>query len=186
MKTLVFLLEERSAEEMLKVILPKILPADITPLFIAFEGKSDLERNVERKIRCWRQPDSCFVVMRDQDSGDCRQIKSQLVQKCANAGRSDSLVRIACHELESFYLGDLAAVEQTYGLRLPSQRSRKYRTPDALTNAADELKKITKSEYQKIDGARRIAEHLALDGSNCSHSFNALLSGIRRVAAKMQ
>ena len=186
MKTLVFLLEEKSAEEMLKVILPKILPEDVLPLFIAFEGKSDLERNVERKIRCWRQPDSCFVVMRDQDSGDCRQIKSQLVQKCSDAGRGDALVRIACHELESFYLGDLAAVEQAYGLHLPSQRSRKYRTPDALTNAADELKKITQSKYQKIDGSRRIAEHLALDGSNCSHSFNVLLSGIRRVVAKMQ
>lgn len=183
MKTLVFLLEELSAAEMLKVILPGILPDNVQLRFITFEGKSDLERNVERRIRNWCQPDSCFIVMRDQDSGDCRKIKAQLVQKCVNTGKRDVLVRIACHELESFYLGDLAAVEQAYGIRLPSQKTSKYRNPDALANAADELKRITKREYQKIDGSRRIAAHLKLDGSSCSRSFNALVSGIRRLAA---
>ena len=185
MKTLVFLLEEKSAEEMLKGILPKILPPDVSPIFITFEGKSDLDNNVERKIRGWRTPDSYFVVMRDQDSADCRLVKDHLVQKCISAGRRDVLVRIACHELESFYLGDLAAVEQAYSLHLSSQRSKKYRTPDVLANAADELRKITKSEYQKIDGARRIAEHLKLDGSNCSTSFNMLISGVQRLVASI-
>ena len=183
MKTLVFLLEEQSAAEMLKVILPGFLPDDIQTRFITFEGKSDLEKNVEKKIRNWCQPDSSFVVMRDQDSGDCRKIKAQLVQKCVNAGKSDVIVRIAWHELESFYLGDLIAVEQAYGIHLSSQRTRKYRTPDALASAADELKKITKQEYQKVDGSRRIAKHLKLDGSNCSTSFNALISGIQRLVA---
>ena len=186
MKTIVFLLEEKSAEEMLNVILPKVLPSDIITRFITFEGKSDLENNVERKIRGWRLPDSSFVVMRDQDSAECRQIKTRLVQKCVNAGRKDALVRIACHELESFYLGDLAAVEQAYGIHLSSQRSRKYRAPDELANAADELKKITKNEYQKIDGSRRIAQHLNIDGSNRSTSFNMLISGIQRIIANMQ
>jgi hypothetical protein len=185
MRTLVFLLEERSAAEMLKVILPRILPSDIETFFITFEGKNDLENNVERKIRCWCQPDSCFVVMRDQDSGDCRQIKGQLLRKCANTRKQDDvLVRIACHELESFYLGDLLAVEKAYGLHLPSQQNRKYREPDKLSNAADELKKLTKQKYQKIDGSRRIAEYLQLDGSNCSTSFNMLISGIKRLVAK--
>ena len=50
MKTLVFLLEEQSAAEMLKVILPGFLPDDIQTRFITFEGKSDLEKNVEKKI----------------------------------------------------------------------------------------------------------------------------------------
>lgn len=181
MKTLVFLLEEKSAEEMLKVVLTRLLPSGISPVFITFEGKSDLESNLERRIRLWRTPDSQFVVMRDQDSAECREVKKQLVRKCGTAGRSDALVRIACHELESFYLGDLAAVEQAYGIHLPSQRSKKYRAPDALANAADELKRITNYEYQKIDGSRRIAEHLRLDGSNRSASFNMLVSGIRRI-----
>lgn len=64
-----------------------------------------------------------------------------------------------------------------------NHKTSKYRNPDALANAADELKGITKREYQKIDGSRRIAAHLKLDGSNCSRSFNALVSGIRQLAA---
>ena len=42
MKQLIFLLEEPSAEEMLKAILPKVLPADIHTEFKVFEGKQDL------------------------------------------------------------------------------------------------------------------------------------------------
>ena len=184
MKTLVFLLEERSAEEMLKRILPGILPEDVSPFFITFEGKSDLENNVERKIRGWRLPDSYFVVMRDQDSADCRQVNANLVRKCANTGKEHILIRIACHELESFYLGDLHAVELAYGRRMPSQSSRHYRKPDEIANPADELKRITHQEYQKIDGSRRIAEHMQLDGRNCSTSFKVLLSGIKTLISQ--
>ena len=90
-------------------------------------------------------------------------------------------MRIACHELESFYLGDLEAVKTAYGIPVPSQNARKFRTPDNLANAAEELKKITKMKYQKLEGSRLIARHLKLDGSSSSTSFNALLSGILRL-----
>lgn len=39
-------------------------------------------------------------------------IKKRLQALCYEAGREDVLVRIACHEIESWYLRDLAAVEQ--------------------------------------------------------------------------
>ena len=107
--------------------------------------------------------------------------KKALAAKCARAGRKDALVRIACHELESFYLGDLEAVKTAYGIPVPSQKNRKFRTPDNLANAAEELKKITKMKYQKVEGSRLIARHLKLDGSSSSASFNALLSGILRL-----
>ena len=38
----------------------------------------------------------------------------------------------------------------------------------ALANAAEELKKITKMKYQKVEGSRLIARHLKLDGSSSS------------------
>ena len=47
MKHLVFLLEELSAEEMLKGVLPKILPEGIHVKFIVFEGKQDLDGDLE-------------------------------------------------------------------------------------------------------------------------------------------
>jgi hypothetical protein len=48
--------------------------------------------------------------MRDQDSGDCKVIKDILRTKCVNADKPESIIRIVCHELESFFLGDLPAV----------------------------------------------------------------------------
>ena len=143
--TLVCLLEEPSAEEMLKAILPKVLDEKINVKYIVFKGKQDLENNVIRKIKNWQTPDSCFLIMRDKDSGDCIRIKNDIKEKVKQTGKSDcTCIRIACHELESFYLGDLKAVCSGLGVAIKAgQESRKYRQPDTLANAAEELIKIT-------------------------------------------
>jgi len=184
MTTLVFLLEERSAEEMLKGILPRLLPDGVIPKFLVFEGKQDLDKRLERKVRGWRTPATRFVVIRDKDGGDCHSIKQELRIKLKKAGHSDSLVRIACHELESFYLGDLAAVEVGLNCRGVSERQEqsKYREPDSLRNPAKEMARI--SDYQKVAGSRAIAAHLKLDGSNRSHSFNVLVEGLRHLISR--
>jgi hypothetical protein len=156
--------------------------------FIVFEGKQDMHKQLARRLRHWQRPESRFVVIRDQDSGDCRAIKRQLVNLCEEAGRGDTLVRVACRELESFYLGDLTAVDA--GLELNglarSQHTRKFRNPDALANAAEELSKLTGYRYQKLGGSRRIGPHLHLDGRNTSHSFNTLIQGVQRICKEMK
>lgn len=184
MSYLVFLLEEPSAAEMLKGILPKILPEEINVKYIVFEGKQDLEKQLERRLKGWQQPNSAFLVMRDKDAGDCGIIKQRLAEKVIASGKQDvTLIRIACTELESFYLGDLKAVEQ--GLEMNNlekrQKEKKYRTPDALSNPSEELYNLTQRKYQKIAGSRLIAPYLRIDGSNYSHSFNILVSGIKRL-----
>ena len=182
-RNLVFLLEEQSAKAMLEGVVPRLIGSDIAVTYLTFEGKQDLEKNLERKLKCWQVPDTAFIVMRDQDSADCIEIKQRLKTICMKAGKPETLVRIACHELESFYLGDLNAVSKAYQMTVPSQKNKKYRAPDNLANAADEICKITRKEYQKIDGSRRLGPLLNLDGSNCSHSFNVLCDGIRRIVA---
>jgi len=184
MKTLVCLLEEHSAKEMLKVVLPKIMSENIDLKFIVFEGKQDLEKQLERKLRLWQQPNSYFLIMRDKDSGDCYAIKRELLEKVKQAGKLDSaLVRIACSELETFYLGDLSAVEQ--GLNISGiankQQNRKFRMPDHLSNASEELEALTRKQYQKILCSKSIAPYLKLDGSNKSVSFNILLNGVQQL-----
>jgi hypothetical protein len=180
MRTLVFCLEEPSAKAMLQGLLPRLLPADVEVQYMVFEGKQDLHKRLAPRIRHWLKTDTRFVVLRDQDSGDCRALKQELRELCAAAGRPDSLVRIACHELESFYLGDLAAVEA--GLKLSGlarqQTTSKFRTPDTLANAAQELSKLTRQRYQKLAGSRAIGPHLRLDGRNTSTSFRALVEGV--------
>ena len=190
MMTLVFFLEELSAKEMLQGILPKILPEHVVPCFIVFEGKQDLEKQLVRKLRRWQQPDSRFIVLRDQDAGECRQIKQNLVKKCQEAGRPEAIVRIACHELESFYLGDLQAVEKGLaenGLTISGlakqQNQKKFRQPDNLPGPARELKILTGKGYQKISGSRAIGRNLSLE-SNRSHSFNVLLTTLRSIVSE--
>ena len=183
-RNLVFLLEERSARTMLEAVVPKLVCSEVCIHYLTFEGKQDLENNLRRKLALWQRPDSAFVILRDQDSADCHETKRRLKALCHDAGRPHVLVRIACHELESFYLGDLDAVSHAYHLNMPSQESRKYRFPDHLGNAAEEMSKITKNQYQKIEGSRRIAPLLRLDGSNRSHSFNVLCEGIRNIFRK--
>lgn len=182
MKTIVFFLEEPSAKEMLLGVLPRILSENIQVRYIVFRGKQDLEKNLKKKMNGWKMPDSVFVVMRDQDSGDCKAIKAKLADLCREAGREEVLVRVACRELESFYLGDLAAVEQGLGLRnlKAQQQNRKFRNPDALGNPAEELYRLTSNVYDKLAGSRAIAPFLSLE-ANCSRSFNVLLSGIKNL-----
>ena len=181
MMTLVLLLEEPSAKEMFIAILPKILPEDVTSKFIIFEGKQDLEKQLVRRLRGWRAPNTRFLIMRDQDAGNCcRTIKQNLFNLCREAGKPNAIVRIACHEFESFYLGDLQAVEKGLVINGLSrlQNNQKFREPDNLSNPAQQLIGLTKKSYQKISGSRAIGPHLDLE-NNRSHSFGILLAGIR-------
>lgn len=154
---LVFLLEERSAKVMLEGFLPKILPEHIVPRYIIFEGKTDLEKNLSRKLRAWLNPQTRFVVLQDQDSGNCTDVKNNLVRLCNQAGKPNTLVRIACRELESWYIGDLKAVEHGLGLSglAKQQDKRKFRNPDMLNNAYEELSKVTARKYL----ARALLDH---------------------------
>ena len=183
MSELVFLLEEQSAAEMLKGLLPRLLANDWCVRYIVFEGKSDLENQMVRRLRHYRSPEARFVILRDQDSGDCKAIKDQLVRKCRDAGRSETLVRIACHELESWYLADLAAVER--GLNIAGiakkQMKAKCRRPDSLVNACEELKKLTNNRYQTVGGSRAIGPQLDPDNDR-STSFRMFVEGIKKIA----
>ncbi len=183
MKTIVFFLEEPSAREMLVGLLPKILPDGVQSRFLVFQGKQDLEKNLVAKMRGWQLPESVFVVMRDQDAGDCGIIKLRLCELCRKADRSNVIVRVACREMESFYLGDLDAVEK--GLSLTGlaklQNNKKFRTPDNLGTPSAELERMTRGLYQKVSGSRAIGRHLSLE-NNRSHSFKVLVDGIRRLA----
>lgn len=182
MKQLVVFLEEPSAKAMLQGLLPRLLGEHINVHYIVFDGKQDLEKHLLHRMRAWQNPQAFFLVMRDQDSRDCRVIKQKLLTICHMANRTEnSLVRIACRELESFYLGDLRAVATALGLGAleKQQDNKKYRNPDRLNNAAQELKRIAKS-YQKLSGSREIGKHLSLRG-NRSGSFNQLLCGLRKL-----
>lgn len=183
--TVVFCLEEPSAREMLKGFLPRLFPGMTDVTYVVFEGRQDLEKHLGRRLRGWRTPDTIFIVLCDQDAGDCTTLKRKLVRTCRAAGKPEALVRIACHELESWYFGDLTAVER--GLRIPNLvrygNKRRYRVPDTIRNPSNELEKITRNAYQKVSGSRAIGRYLSGD-SNKSRSFRVFVEGMHMAVGR--
>ena len=188
MRELVFLLEERSAKALLDALLPRLLNEAIQFRCIPFEGKQDLERQLVRKIRAYQNDQARFIVLRDQDSHpDCSTVKRQLLDRCQAAGKADKcLVRIACTELETFYLADLQAVEQALQLKglVQKQENKKFRAPDRLGNPSKELKTLTGRRYEKVAGSSAIGKYLSLDNER-SPSFRHLVAGIQRMEKEL-
>lgn len=180
--TLVCCLEELSVREMLAGVLARILPTNWNVQYIVFEGKQDLLGRLQMRIRGWQLPNSFFLVLCDQDAQDCKRLKSQIAMMLLATGKITK-IRIACHELENFYLGDLVAVAKGLSCSSVAKQASKaiYRKPDLIANAPDQLKRITGNAYQKCSGSRAIAPYLDLSGGNRSNSFNALLSAIREL-----
>jgi len=188
MRELIFLLEEKSALALLETLLPRLLHDDIAFRLIPFEGKQDLQKQLMRKIRGYTNPHARFIVIQDQDSfPDCRVLKEQLLGLCGQSGRaSDCLVRIACKELETYYLADLQAVERALDIKglAAKQLTKKFRTPDRLGSPSKELKTLTFNRYEKVAGSRKLGDHLHIDNER-SPSFRNLISGIRRMESEL-
>lgn len=181
MTTVAFLLEEPSARDLLQGLVPRLLPESVEVQYVVFQGKQDLERNVVRRIRGWLKPDTHFVVLRDQDAAPCFPIvRDNLSQLASTAGRPDTLIRIACRELEAWVLGDLDAVAAAFDRPAVTRDTcrRKYRNPDCLVRPVEELRKLVPG-YQKRSGARLVGPLLDLDG-NRSPSFHAFCKGLVR------
>ncbi len=180
MKRIVFLLEERSMKTLLDGLLPRLLP-DINFLCIPHEGKQDLEKSIPRKLRAWREPGVRFVIVRDNDGGDCFALKQRLIELCHACGCQNALVRIACQELEAWYFGEPDAMARAFGnVRLQEIKHKsRYRDPDSIRQPSREIVKLI-PEFQKISGARKMAALLSRDG-NRSRSFQVMMEGIERI-----
>lgn len=182
---LVFLLEEPSMKELLDIILPKILKdRNIEFKTIPHSGKSDLKQSIKNKLQSWNEEGVKFVIVQDKDSNDCIRLKDELKEICQDANRPDTLIRIACTELESWYFGDLKAIEQAYEKDLSKiSRKSKFRNPDNLANAKEELQKLI-PYHQQISGARLIGNHFNIE-QNSSYSFNVFVVGVKRVVDEL-
>ena len=185
---IVFLLEEPSMRVLLDDWLPRLFPGWIDGqhfLCIPHEGKSDLDRSIPRKLSAWRIPGDRFVIVRDNDNANCVQLKARLRALCTHGGRPETLVRLVCQELESWYLGDPAALAAAFShpkADTPAQRKR-FITPDSWQKPSIEVKRLV-PVFQKISGARFMARHLNAF-SNSSHSLQVFVAGVRRLASEM-
>ena len=166
----------------LRNLLPKLFP-DFREsehwLIIPHQGKSDLERSYPRKMKEWREPGVRFIILRDNDGSDCVDLKQRLVSRVPGHV-TDYLVRIVCQELESWFLGDLAAVAAAYPVAARHQqfKSLARSDPDQFTNASELIASLTGTRT-KIARAGEIAKQMQ-PASNRSTSFQVFVSGLSR------
>lgn len=180
MRKLIFLLEEPSMKVFLDGYLPRLMPGRDF-LCIKHEGRQDLEKSIPRKLRAFQR--ATIVVVRDNHDADCFVIKSRLRRLCEDGGRSDALIRIACQELEAWYLGvpeTLAEIYHSPQLAGLGCRS-KYRNPDRLGSPSSKLEKLA-PEFRKLEGARLMGAAMPLqESASNSPSFRVFVDGLRRV-----
>ena len=175
------MLEEESAKHLLDVILPQILPSCVTFLCIPHRGRGDLQKSIPIKLRAWRTPDTFFVILHDQDSHDCKALKSYLQELCEASSQHNPLIRIVCRELEAWYFGDLGAVQKAFpAFSSANYRNKpRFRNPDAIRKPSKELAQIVK-KFHKGSAAREVPKHMDIN-NNTSVSFNHLISGVKNL-----
>lgn len=185
---IIFLLEELSMRVLLDDWLPRLFPGWVKGQHfqcIPHEGKSDLDSSIPRKLAAWRIPGDRFVIVRDNDNANCIDLKARLRALCVQAGRPETLIRLVCQELESWYLGDLAALAAAFDQAkadTPAHRKR-FTQPDVWQKPSVELKRLVPA-FQKNSGARAMAQHLKPE-NNQSTSLQVFVTGVRRMAAEM-
>lgn len=199
-----FLVEEPSAEEALKHLLPRLIKQRAQWKLINLGSKYKLLKALPQRLASYRQRIAAgenlrVVVLVDRDNDDCAALKHQL----EDAARRSSLAtksapgidgqfyvvnRIVIEELESWFIGDPAALRQAFtSLPRIDERSGIFRTPDngGTWEALHRFLKrhgIYKSSYPKIDAARRIATNLDPQ-ANRSPSFRIFVQGVEALLA---
>jgi hypothetical protein len=199
--TVVFFLEEPSAEAALKVLVPKIVPG-VGCQFNTYTGKEELVKNLPARLRGYR---ACLpfqavkiVVLVDRDDDDCVLLKRKLDDIAAAAGlRTASgtsapdatvLNRIVVEELEAWFFGDVPAIGKAFP-RVPAGlgAQSKYRDPDAIRGGTWEAleRVLQKHGYhngrlRKLAAAQAIAPHMDIE-NNRSKSFQVFRDGLRRL-----
>ena len=197
-----FLVEELSAEVLLRGLIPKVAP-EATFEVRVFNGKQALLRKLSERLRGYASwissADTRIVVLVDRDDDDCHDLKSHLVSVAEAAGlsvasyaeQSQGLVlnRIVIEELEAWFLGDPNALTACYP-RVPiTYVSRAaYRDPDAIKGGTWEAleRLLQQSGYikgglAKVSIARELVEHMSLE-ENRLLSFQHFRDGLKFLA----
>ncbi len=197
-----FLVEEQSMEAFLRGLLPRLLPEGCTFEIRVFQGKRDLVRRLESRLRGYRNwlPDEYrLMVMVDCDRDDCRTLKARLEDAAAGSGlrtrsragggRWQVVNRIVIEELEAWYFGDWEAVRDAFP-RVSSTIPNKprYGKPDAIPDTWEGFEYILKQHgyfrtgLRKIEAARAIAPKID-PARNRSPSFVAFRDALAEATA---
>ncbi len=121
------LVEEQSSEAFLNCVLPRILTGEQTFQIHVYQGKNDLLRKLEGRLRGyskWLPDNARIVVLLDRDASDCKILKQKMETAATASGMATKTTsadglwrianRIAIEELEAWFFGEWASVKTAY------------------------------------------------------------------------
>jgi len=202
------LVEEPSAEALLRTLFPKMVPS-LDFRFHVFQGKKDLLAKLPGRLLGYAKylpPDACVLVLVDRDSDDCLRLKAGLRATVleaglavwsfapgaapAGTGQGTGVVnRIVVEELEAWYFGDWEAVRRVYPRLSPRLAGHAaFRRPDAVEGGTwERFERMLRDaghlrgRLPKIRTACGMAPHMDPD-RNRSPSFRCLRHALRGLA----
>ncbi|MBN2081651.1 DUF4276 family protein [bacterium] len=190
--------EEPSAENALRVILPLLMPEETYLEVINHQSKDRLLRNLPNRLQAlatWIPPDMKVLVLVDRDGDDCHQLKAELegiataaglvTKTSTTTGNFHLANRLAIEELEAWFFGDTEALHLAYPrISETIRHQRKYRDPDAITGGTwESLERLLKhhgyysDRMPKIEVARNISTHMD-PARNRSRSFQVFRNAV--------
>jgi hypothetical protein len=89
-------------------------------LIISFQGKADLEKQFPHRIKSWNYNSPHFIILRDNDGGDCLVLKEKLSARARETGKPFS-IRIVCQGLESWFILERVVRIQKTEIRVEQQ-----------------------------------------------------------------
>ncbi len=186
---IIFLVEDYSMRKFLEGILPRLGFEDYAFEIKHHRGKEDLISHLPKIIPSLSKRAQQIIVIIDQDKQNCVKLKNKIKEKMAWCA-CEYKIRIACYELEAWFLGDMKAItECSHRFKAPFfQGKEKYRDVDRIDKPSRVIEEIVpdwKEQYaSKPQFAKKIADSVSLEmqnveGSNRSHSFHVLLETLR-------
>lgn len=181
---IVFMVEGDSEKEFLKGLLPRLNIPDHVSLCRTFGGYGGLVKAMPAFMKSWRNENVRFMILCDQDSADCHERKTEILNVVPNYWKTRTVVRIACRELEAWYLGDKSGLSDVLPDFDRVRAKRKFRKdPDAVLMPARSLGEEV--SFKKIDLAGQMGERVEIDG-NQSPSMQVFIRSVRALATDLR
>jgi len=189
MSTLYVLTEEPSIKNILEMVLPQILPQNISFRILVHQGKNDLEKALTEKIASLSRIGGAKILITiDQDANDCKLLKQRLTNLMNENCNCDYKIRIVCKELESWLLGDLSAIEKAYPRFKSAVFAKKTQIRDVdkiKGKPSDFLLRIIpeyrdREKLPKLEFSKKVAPFMDIT-NNTSSSFNHTIDAIKKL-----
>jgi hypothetical protein len=186
-KYLYFYVEGETEKRFIEPLCKRLFPAWMAEVF-SLGNKSNVInqspsfiKNLDKQYGLKRH-----IILFDQDTGNCEEEKKLLALKIkAVAPLAAVEIRIACNEIESWFLGDINTLKEFFNLPNINNSQEKYRHTDEISKPSTLLTRETKGAYQKSGiEVSRIAEKINIE-ENKSISFHYFIKAINRLTQEV-